>query len=54
VLLDARADGLTVLGRQKCFEREVSLLAHPAVADDAIYVRGPRTLLCFELAPAAG
>lgn len=54
VLLDARADRLEILARQKLFEREVTLYAHPAVADDAIYVRGPRTLLCVELAASGG
>ncbi len=50
VLLDARADGFTPLARQRLFEREVSLFAHPALAGDCIYVRGPRTLLCVALA----
>ena len=50
VLLDARADGFAPLARQRLFEREVSLFAHPALAGDCIYVRGPRTLLCVALA----
>jgi len=51
VLLDARAGGFEALSRQKLFEREVSLFAHPALADDSIYVRGPRTLLRVALDP---
>ena len=54
ILLDARADSLAILDRQKVFERDVSLYAHPAVADDAIYVRGPRGLVCVELAVPPG
>ena len=53
VLLDARADAFAPLARQRLFERDVSLFAHPAVAGDCIYVRGPRTLLCVGLAGAA-
>jgi outer membrane protein assembly factor BamB/ABC-type phosphate/phosphonate transport system substrate-binding protein len=54
VLFDARADGFAALARQRLFEREVSLFAHPALAGDCIYVRGPRTLLCVGLAGAGG
>jgi outer membrane protein assembly factor BamB/ABC-type phosphate/phosphonate transport system substrate-binding protein len=46
ILLDARADRFEPLARQRLFERDVTLYAHPAVADRAIYVRGPRNLLC--------
>jgi len=54
VLVDALADRFEVLARQKLFEREVSLHAHPAVADDSIYVRGPRNLLRVALVDGAG
>jgi hypothetical protein len=54
ILLDARADRFELIARQRLFERDVSLYAHPAVADTAIYVRGPRNLLCVALdAPSA-
>ena len=54
ILLDAHADRFEPLARQRLFERDVSLYAHPAVADTAIYVRGPRNLLCVALdAPSA-
>jgi outer membrane protein assembly factor BamB/ABC-type phosphate/phosphonate transport system substrate-binding protein len=54
MLLDAHADRFEPLARQRLFERDVSLYAHPAVADTAIYVRGPRNLLCVALdAPSA-
>lgn len=49
VLLDARSESFAVLSRQRLFSREVSLYAHPALADDAVYVRGPRQLLCVAL-----
>ncbi len=49
ILLDAHADRFEPLARQRLFERDVSLSAHPAVADTAIYVRGPRNLLCVAL-----
>lgn len=54
ILLDALADDFQPIGRQRLFERDVALYAHPAVADTAIYVRGPRNLLCIALdGPAA-
>ncbi len=55
-LVDATAGRFELLARQKLFEREVSLLAHPAVADECLYVRGPRNVLCVALVegPAAG
>jgi hypothetical protein len=53
VLLDARADRFEPLARQRLFERDVALYAHPAVADTAIYVRGPRNLLCVALGDPA-
>lgn len=49
ILLDAHADRFEPLARQRLFDRDVSLYAHPAVADTAIYVRGPRNLLCVAL-----
>lgn len=49
VLLDAAAGRCEVLARQKLFERDVALYAHPAAADDCLYVRGPRNLLCVAL-----
>ena len=49
ILLDARADRFEPLARQRLFERDAALYAHPAVADTAIYVRGPRNLLCVAL-----
>jgi outer membrane protein assembly factor BamB len=52
VLLDARAERYEPLSRQRLFERDVALYAHPAVADTAIYVRGPRNLLCVALEDA--
>jgi len=51
ILLDARSDRFEPLARQRLFERDTALYAHPAVADTAIYVRGPRNLLCVALLP---
>ena len=52
ILLDAGAEKFAPLARQKLFAREVSLHAHPAVADRSIYVRGPGSLLCVSLEEA--
>ena len=52
ILLDAAADRFAPLARHKLFAREVSLHAHPAVADRSIYVRGPGSLLCVSLEEA--
>ena len=54
ILFDAHADRFEPLARQRLFERDVSLYAHPAVADTAIYVRGPRNLLCVALGGTSG
>ena len=50
VLIDARADTLQIVSRSLPFRREVSTYAHPAVAGDAIFVRGPGKLICLPLA----
>jgi hypothetical protein len=50
ILLDPRAERFEPLSRQRLFERDVSLYAHPAPADTALYVRGPRQMLCVSLA----
>lgn len=50
LLLDTRAERFEPLARQRLFERDVSLYAHPAPADTALYVRGPRQVLCVSLA----
>jgi outer membrane protein assembly factor BamB len=52
VLLDAHAERFEAIARQRLFERDVSLYAHPALADTAIYVRGPRNILCVSLREA--
>lgn len=59
LLVDARADSFVPLARQRLFDRDVVLYAHPAVADRSIYVRGPRHLLRValtddEAAPGGG
>ena len=49
VLIDALGDTLSILSRSLPFRREVSTYAHPAVAGDAIFVRGPGKLICLPL-----
>lgn len=49
VLIDALADALTILSRSSPLRRSASTYAHPAVARDAIYVRGPGQLACLSL-----
>lgn len=49
VLIDALADALTILSRSSPLRRGASTYAHPAVAADAIYVRGPGQLACLSL-----
>lgn len=51
LLLDARADRLTILSRLSLFDEEVSLYAHPALAGDCLYIRGPNHLFCIRLTP---
>ena len=49
LIIDAQADELKILSRSHVFRREVSTYAHPAVAGDAIFVRGPGKLICLPL-----
>lgn len=51
VLIDPRADGLEILARCRVLSGDASTLAHPAVADRKIYIRGPGELLCIDLDP---
>ena len=52
LLIDTRADQLSIVSRLKLFDDEVSLYAHPAVVGDQIFVRGPSSLLCIRLTDA--
>jgi len=54
LIIAAAADRLRIVSRSLPFRREVSTYAHPAVAGDAIYVRGPGKLICLPLVPAGG
>ncbi|MFO0819437.1 MAG: PQQ-binding-like beta-propeller repeat protein [Pirellulales bacterium] len=49
LLIDARADRLSILSRLSLFSDEVSLYAHPALVGDRLYVRGPNHLVCIRL-----
>ena len=51
LVIDAQADELAVVSRTLPFRRAVSTYAHPAIAGDAIFVRGPGKLLCLPLEP---
>jgi hypothetical protein len=52
VILDARADSLTILARLQVLPPGQSTYAHPAVIGDRILVRGPRRLSCVALTAA--
>ncbi len=49
LVIDAQAEELAVVSRTLPFRRAVSTYAHPAIAGDAIFVRGPGKLLCLPL-----
>jgi outer membrane protein assembly factor BamB len=49
LLVDPRADGLEILSRCRVLGDDASTLAHPAVVDRKIYVRGPGELVCLDL-----
>ena len=52
VILDARADSLSILARLQVLPPGQSTYAHPAVIGDRILVRGPRRLSCVALIAA--
>jgi outer membrane protein assembly factor BamB len=49
ILLDARADKYTELGRWRLFGDEQAGYAHPAVVGSRLYLRGNASIVCFEL-----
>lgn len=49
VLIDARADKLTILGRLPVFPDAADLLAHPAFAGSRLYARGNGEIVCVSL-----
>lgn len=53
LLIDARADRLSIVSRLSLFTEEVSLYAHPALVGDRLYVRGPSHLFCLSLTTGA-
>jgi len=53
ILLDAAANELKTLGRQKALEGESGLLSHPALVGSRLYLRGSSEIVCLELDPAA-
>lgn len=52
ILLDAQADRMQVLGRQKVLAGESGLLAHPALVGKRLYLRGSGEIVCLDLEPA--
>jgi outer membrane protein assembly factor BamB len=53
VLIDARADRLEIISRCRVLGDDCSTLAHPAIADRKLFVRGPGVLVCVDLEPSA-
>ncbi len=49
VLLDAKADKLSILSRLPLFEEEVSIYTHPVLVGEHLYIRGPGHLFCLRL-----
>jgi outer membrane protein assembly factor BamB/ABC-type phosphate/phosphonate transport system substrate-binding protein len=49
LLIDARADRLSILSRLAMFAADESSYAHPALVGDRLYVRGPGHLFCLSL-----
>jgi outer membrane protein assembly factor BamB len=53
ILIDPRVDRLEIISRYRVLEDDASTLAHPAIADKKLFVRGPGVLVCVDLEPAA-
>jgi outer membrane protein assembly factor BamB len=53
LLIDARADRLSIMSRLSLFTEEVSIYAHPALVGDRLYVRDPSHLFCISLTTGA-
>jgi outer membrane protein assembly factor BamB len=49
ILVDAKADEYTELGRVKVLPNEKGLYSHPAFVGKRVYVRGGNSLSCLEL-----
>jgi outer membrane protein assembly factor BamB len=49
LLLDARADGFSVLSRSRVFEDEVETYSHPALVGSRLYLRGGTSVVCLDL-----
>ena len=49
VLIDALADELRILSRRRVIDGDASTYSHPAVAQDAVFVRGPGKLVCMPI-----
>lgn len=49
LLLDARADGFSVLSRSRAFEDDVETYSHPALVGSRLYLRGGTSVVCLDL-----
>ena len=54
ILLDAQANAMKFLGRQKVLPGESGLLSHPAIVGSRLYLRGSGEIVCLELDAAGG
>lgn len=49
LLLDVTLEDYKELSRQRLFEDEQEIYAHPALAEGKYYVRGAKVLRCYNL-----
>ncbi len=47
ILLDAKADQLSILSRLPLFEEDITLYTHPVLVGEHLYIRGPGHLFCL-------
>lgn len=49
ILIDAKADHLSILSRLPLFDEETSIYTHPVLVGEHLFVRGPGHLFCLSL-----
>jgi outer membrane protein assembly factor BamB len=49
-LLSAKADKYEIISRSRLFEQDAEVYSHPALVNDRLYIRGPSSICCFDLA----
>lgn len=49
LLVDAKAEKLSIVSRQQVFDDGAEVFSHPAIVGDRLYIRGENTLRCLKL-----